>query len=65
MRLTQAEIAHSIALKQSASAVVAQTTVENALNASRSRGAMLLGLVGGPIGKSQSAWLHYCWLHVP
>lgn len=50
MRLTQAEIAHSIALKQSASAVVAQTTVENALNASRSRGAMLLGLVGGPIG---------------
>lgn len=50
MRLTQAEIAHSIALKQSASAVVAQTTVENALNASRSRSAMLLGLVGGPIG---------------
>ena len=50
MRLTQAEIAHSIALKQSSSAVVAQTTVENALNASRSRSAMLLGLVGGPIG---------------
>lgn len=50
MRLTQAEIAHSIALKQSASAVVAQTVAENALNASRSRGAMLLGLVGGPIG---------------
>lgn len=50
MRLTQAEIAHSIALKQSASAVVAQTTVENALNASRSRSAMLLGLIGGPIG---------------
>ncbi|QPF36133.1 tape measure protein [Acinetobacter johnsonii] len=50
MRLTQAEVAHSIALKQSASAVVAQTTVENALNASRSRSAMLLGLVGGPIG---------------
>ena len=50
MRLTQAEIAHSIALKQSASAVVAQTAVENALNASRSRSAMLLGLVGGPIG---------------
>lgn len=50
MRLTQAEIAHSIALKQSASAVVAQTTAENALNASRSRSAILLGLVGGPIG---------------
>jgi tape measure domain-containing protein len=50
MRLTQAEIAHSIALKQSASAVVAQTAVENALNTSRSRSAMLLGLVGGPIG---------------
>ena len=50
MRLTQAEIAHSIALKQSAAAVATQTTVENALNASRSRSAMLLGLVGGPIG---------------
>ena len=50
MRLTQAEIAHSIALKQSVSAVVAQTAVENALNTSRSRSAMLLGLVGGPIG---------------
>lgn len=50
MRLTQAEIAHSIALKESAAAVTTQTTVENALNASRSRSAMLLGLVGGPIG---------------
>lgn len=50
MRLTQAEIAHSIALKQSAAAVATQTVAENALNASRSRGAMLLGLVGGPIG---------------
>lgn len=50
MRLTQAEIAHSIALKQSAAAVATQTAAENALNASRSRGAMLLGLVGGPIG---------------
>lgn len=49
MRLTQAEIAHSIALKQSAAAVATQTVAENALNASRSRGAMLLGLVGGPI----------------
>lgn len=50
MRLTQAEIAHNIALKQSKAAVATQTAAENALNASRSRGAMLLGLVGGPIG---------------
>lgn len=50
MRLTQAEIAHSIALKESAAAVTTQTAAENALNTSRSRGAMLLGLVGGPIG---------------
>lgn len=50
MRLTQAEIAHNIALKQSTAAVATQTAAENALNASRSRGAMLLGLVGGPIG---------------
>ncbi|MDM1734540.1 tape measure protein [Acinetobacter towneri] len=50
MRLTQAEIAHSIALKQSAAAVATQTAAENALNVSRSRGAMLLGMVGGPIG---------------
>ncbi|OOV83814.1 tape measure protein [Acinetobacter sp. ANC 5600] len=49
MRLTQAEIAHNIAIKQSTAAVVTQTAAENALNASRSRGAMLLGLVGGPI----------------
>lgn len=50
MRLTQAEIAHNIAVKQSTAAVATQTAAENALNASRSRGAMLLGLVGGPIG---------------
>ena len=50
MRLTQAEVAHSIALKQSAAAVATQTAAENALNVSRSRSAMLLGMVGGPIG---------------
>ncbi|WP_180113477.1 tape measure protein, partial [Acinetobacter sp. YH12073] len=50
IRLTQAEIAHNIAVKQSTAAVATQTAAENALNASRSRGAMLLGLVGGPIG---------------
>ncbi|MCL6243266.1 tape measure protein [Acinetobacter sp. ANC 7200] len=50
MRLTQAEVAYNIATKQSTAAVVTQTAAENALNASRSRGAMLLGLVGGPIG---------------
>ncbi|WOE29748.1 tape measure protein [Acinetobacter towneri] len=50
MRLTQAEIAHSIALKQSAAAVATQTAAENALNVSRSRSAMLLGMVGGWTG---------------
>ncbi|WP_180122787.1 tape measure protein [Acinetobacter sp. YH12086] len=50
MRLTQAEVAYNIATKQSTAAVVTQTAAENALNASRSRGSMLLGLVGGPIG---------------
>ena len=50
MRLTQAEIAHAIAQKQAIASTVAQTAAENALNAARSRGAMLLGLVGGPIG---------------
>lgn len=50
MRLTQAEIAHNLALRQSTASVVAQTAAETALNAARSRGAMLLGLVGGPIG---------------
>lgn len=50
MRLTQAEIAHRIALNQTTAAIATNTAAQNALNASRSRGAMLLGLVGGPIG---------------
>lgn len=50
MRLTQAEIAHSIAVKNSTVAIAAQTAAENALNASRAVGARMLALVGGPIG---------------
>lgn len=50
MRLTQAEIAHRVALNQTRVATIAQTTAESTLNAARSRGAALLGLVGGPIG---------------
>lgn len=50
MRLTQAEIAHSIATKESTAAVIANTTAQNALNSSRRIGATMLGLVGGPIG---------------
>lgn len=50
IRLTQAEVAHALALRQTTIATASQTVAENALNASRSRGAMLLGLVGGPIG---------------
>lgn len=50
MRLTQAEVALAIAQKQTTSATATQTAAENALNASRSRGAAILGLVGGPVG---------------
>ena len=50
MRLTQAEITHSIATKESTAAVIANTTAQNALNSSRRIGATMLGLVGGPIG---------------
>lgn len=50
MRLTQVEIAHNIAVKNSTVAIAAQITAENALNASRAVGARMLALVGGPIG---------------
>ena len=50
MRLTQAEVALAIAEKQKTAATIADTAAQNANNAARSRGAMLLGLVGGPIG---------------
>lgn len=50
IRLTQAEIAHSIAVKNSTVAIAAQTAAENALNASRAVGTRMLALVGGPIG---------------
>lgn len=50
MRLTQAEIALSLAQKQKTAATIADTAAQNANNAARSRGAMLLGLIGGPIG---------------
>ncbi|MGV5004820.1 tape measure protein [Acinetobacter variabilis] len=50
MRLTQAEIAHNIAIKESTAAVIANTAAQNSLNTSRRIGATMLGLVGGPIG---------------
>lgn len=50
MRLTQAEIAHNIAIKQTAASVTALNVVESQLNKTRSLGAAALGLVGGPIG---------------
>lgn len=50
VRLTQAEVALALAEKQKTAATLADTVAQNANNAARSRGAMLLGLVGGPIG---------------
>lgn len=50
MRLTQAEIAHNIAIKQTAASVTALNVVESQLNKTRSLGVAALGLVGGPIG---------------
>ncbi|ENU24179.1 hypothetical protein F993_01495 [Acinetobacter proteolyticus] len=50
IRLTQAEIAHRIALNQTTAAIAANTAAQNALNASRAIGSRLLALVGGPIG---------------
>lgn len=50
MRLTQAEIAHNIAIKQTAASEAALEVVESKLNKTRSLGAAALGLVGGPIG---------------
>lgn len=50
IRLTQAEIAHRIALHQTTAAIAANTAAQNALNASRAIGTRLLALVGGSIG---------------
>ena len=50
MRLTQAEIALALAEKQKTASTIADTAAQNANNVARSRGAMLLGAVGGPIG---------------
>lgn len=50
MRLTQAEIAHNIAMKQSAVAVATQVAAESDLAAARTASARALALVGGPIG---------------
>ena len=50
VRLTQAEIAHRIALNQTTAAIATNTAAQNALNASRAIGARMLALVGGPIG---------------
>lgn len=50
IRLTQAEIAHRIALNQTTAAIATNTAAQNALNASRAIGTRMLALVGGPIG---------------
>ncbi|MCU4491465.1 tape measure protein [Acinetobacter guillouiae] len=50
IRLTQAEVAHNIALNQSTVAIGANTAAQNALNSSRLLGTRALALVGGPIG---------------
>ena len=50
MRLTQAEIALALAEKQKTASTIADTAAQNANNVARSRGAMLLGAVGGAIG---------------
>lgn len=50
MRLTQAEIAHRIALNQTTAAIATNTAAQNTLNASRAIGTRMLALVGGPIG---------------
>lgn len=50
IRLTQAEIAHNIATHQSTIAINANATAQNALNAAKSRGALLLGALGGWTG---------------
>lgn len=50
MRLTQAEIAHNIAIKQTTASTAALNVVESQLNKTRSFGAGALALAGGPIG---------------
>ena len=50
IRLTQAEVALALAEKQKTAASIADTAAQNANNAARTRGAALLGLIGGPIG---------------
>lgn len=50
MRLTQAEVALAVATRQVGIATAADTALQNANTAARSRAAMALGLVGGPIG---------------
>jgi tape measure domain-containing protein len=50
VRLTQAEIAHRVALNQTTAAIATNTAAQNALNASRAIGTRMLALVGGPIG---------------
>lgn len=50
MRLTQAEIALAIATRDVTIATAADTAAQNANNAAKSRGALLLGAVGGVAG---------------
>lgn len=50
MRMTQAEVAYNIAMKQSVASVTAQTVAETGLATARTASARALALVGGPIG---------------
>ena len=50
MRMTQAEVAYNIAMKQSVALVTAQTVAETGLATARTASARALALVGGPIG---------------
>ncbi|OTG78498.1 hypothetical protein B9T31_17575 [Acinetobacter sp. ANC 4558] len=50
IRLTQAEIAHNLAMKQTTIATTAQTAAQNALNTSQAIGSRLFNLVGGGVG---------------
>ena len=50
MRLTQAEIAHNLAINRNTAALTAQTAAQNALTASQSVGARVFAALGGGVG---------------
>ena len=50
MRLTQAEIAHNLAINRNTAALAAQVAVQNTLNASTAVGSRVMSFLGGPVG---------------